>query len=184
MWPIGYCSQAKPYPYNWSDRPCPPSWPFEEHWVCVQQARRPRQPSPGKSDCHPPISGQLHYNVCCLFVQGYIRAEPINNPVTTETRALAIRGLATLVYPHFTVSTGLTLFAVVFLPWPLTLASWTPNSHRQTSLISSKYPQTQCLPSPHRGALPTWRGRRLLYVWPYWLKEWVVTHTHSLPLSL
>ncbi len=30
---------------------------------------------------------------------GYIRAEPINTPIATETRSLAIRGLATLTYP-------------------------------------------------------------------------------------
>ena len=42
---------------------------------------------------------------------GYIRAEPVNAPVTTETRALAISALATLSYPllliveHVTSST-------------------------------------------------------------------------------
>ena len=30
---------------------------------------------------------------------GYIRAEPVNAPITTETRTLAIAGLATLTYP-------------------------------------------------------------------------------------
>ena len=34
---------------------------------------------------------------------GYIRAEPINAPIATETRALAISALATLSYPPIKV---------------------------------------------------------------------------------
>lgn len=33
-------------------------------------------------------------------LQGYIHAEPVNAPVVTTTRALAISALSTLVYPH------------------------------------------------------------------------------------
>ena len=33
------------------------------------------------------------------LLQGYLRAESINGPLTTETRALAIAALATLWYP-------------------------------------------------------------------------------------
>ena len=38
----------------------------------------------------------------CVFIsnlQVYIKAEPMNAPIVTETRALAISALATLAYP-------------------------------------------------------------------------------------
>lgn len=90
----GHSCETEPHSNNWSDRPSLAPWSSQERRLPLLQTRRPSQPSPGLQFVVACLSCSK-----CLFSQDYIHGEPVAVPITTETRALAINALTTLVYP-------------------------------------------------------------------------------------